>query len=57
MKNGNWYFTVHSHEYGTEEFGAYRSKYDAVKGIIRIKHKACKLNDNVQRDYSEPYAK
>lgn len=57
MKNGNWHFTVNSSEYGVEEYGPYDRECDALKGIERVKRKAHKLNDNVQRDYSKPYKK
>jgi len=50
-----WYFTLTSEEYGTEEFSGYNSQAEA--GIARVKAKAAELNDEIEREYSEPYAK
>jgi hypothetical protein len=52
-----WYFTVTSEEYGSEEYGGYSSEAEALAGIKRIKAKAAELNDGISRIYSEPYTK
>jgi len=52
-----WYFTVTSEEYGSEEYGGYSSEIEALAGIERIKAKAAQLNDGIIRSYSEPYMK
>ena len=54
---GNWYFSVSSPEYGSQEHGPYDSSSDAIKGIKRVKNKARKLKDTILRTYSQPYQK
>jgi hypothetical protein len=51
----SWHFDVYSEAYGTEQFGPYDTKDDATAGVIRVKLKAAKLNDSVERIYSMPY--
>ena len=51
----DWYFDMYSEAYGTEQFGPYDTKDDAAAGVIRVKLKAEKLNDSVERIYSMPY--
>ena len=51
----DWYFDMYSEAYGTEQFGPYDTKDDASAGVIRVKLKAEKLNDSVERIYSMPY--
>jgi hypothetical protein len=49
-----YYFTVTSNEYGTEEYAGYLSEEDARQGIMRVKAKVKELNDGIERTYSEP---
>lgn len=50
----DWYFTVTSDEYGSEEYGPYDSPEEAEAGIARVKDKAAQLADGADREYSEP---
>jgi len=52
-----WYFTISSDEYGSEEFGPYDTKEEAQVGIDRVAEKAIDLNDDVERCFSLPYQK
>ena len=54
-KKRNWYFDMSSAEYGSEEFGDYRSRRDALAGIKRVKEEALRLKDGIERTFSEPY--
>ncbi len=50
----DWYFTVTSDKYGSEDYGPYDSLEDAKAGITRVKAKAAQYGDGVDREYSEP---
>ena len=52
-----WYWTLSSDVYGTEEFGGYDSEAEAEAGIARVKAKAEELADGIEREYSDPYQK
>lgn len=52
-----WYWKLQSDVYGSEEFGGYDTKEEALEGIARVKENARQLNDGVEREYSEPYTK
>ncbi len=52
-----WYFGMESVDYGREEFGPYLSKDKAREGMERLQDMARKLNDGVDRWYSELYTK
>ena len=51
----NFWFTVTSDEYGTEEYGSYNSELEAEKGSDRVQAKAEQIDDGVFREYSLPY--
>lgn len=55
--NKQWFFTMTSDVFGTEEFGPYSSRRSAKEGGDRVKHSAKRLNDGIERVYSEPYTK
>lgn len=50
-----WYFTLKSEVFGTEEFGPYTTRREAESGIRRIKKAAERLKDGIERHYSNPY--
>jgi hypothetical protein len=49
----DWYFTMTGMD--TEEFGPYDTEDEAEAGMQRVKDKAEKLNDGVDREYDGPY--
>lgn len=50
-----WYFTLKSEVFGTEEFGPYTTRRGAESGIKRIKRAVERLKDGIERHYSNPY--
>jgi len=52
-----WYFTVSSEEYCSEEHGPYDTEQEAREGIDRIAEAAIDLNDGVERHFTRPYRK
>jgi len=54
-EEGDWYFTVESDVFGSDEYGSYDTEADAEEGITRIKAEAKELNDGIVRLYTAPY--
>jgi len=52
-----WYFTVTSDEFGSEDYGPYDTEQEAQAGIDRVAEKAIELNDDVDRHFTRPYQK
>ena len=54
MRAGHWYFSLWSGSYGQEEFGAYPTRKEALKAIVRIQHRANRRRDGILRWYTQP---
>lgn len=51
----NWYFQMHSQEYGIESFGPYELYQDALAGMQNVLSEVLRRTDTMEREFTGPF--